>query len=139
MWKFPVNLEPDDNGTIVATIAGLPGATFGESEAEALANAADLLETVLMGLITDRADIPAPEAARGRPVVTPSLLGTLKLEVWLAMRARGWRKADLARAMAVNPRQIDRLLDLRHATPVSQLEAAFSVCGRRVIVEARAA
>lgn len=139
MWSFPVNLEPDDNGTVMVTIAGLPGATFGETEAEAIANAADLLETVLMAMIADRTDIPVAEPARGRPVVAPSLLATLKLEVWQAMRAKGWRKADLARALAVNPRQVDRLLDLRHASPVAQLEAALAACGRQVMIEARAA
>jgi antitoxin HicB len=139
MWNYPVNLESDDNGTVMATIAGLPGATFGDTEAEALANAADLLETVLMALISDRADIPEAEPARGRPVVSPSLLATLKLEVWRAMRAKGWRKADLARELGVNPRQVDRLLDLRHASPVDALEAALAACGRRVMIEAQAA
>ena len=52
------------------------------------------------------------------------------------MRARGWRKVDLARAMGLNPRQIDRLLDLRHASTVAQLEQALAVCGVRASVEA---
>lgn len=137
MLNYPVILTPDDNGTVMATIAGLPGATYGDDEAEALANAADLLETVLMAIIADRQDVPAPEAAKGRPTVSPSLLGTLKLAVYQAMRDRGWRKADLARAMALNPRQIDRLLDLDHATTVAQLEAALAACGVMATVETR--
>lgn len=138
MLNYPVELTPDDNGTVMATIVGFPGATEGENEAEALANAADLLETVLMAYIVDRRDIPAPEAAKGRHTVTPSLLGSLKLTIYQAMRDRGWRKADLARAMDLNPRQIDRLLDLDHATTVAQLEAALAACGRRIVVETEA-
>ena len=139
MFTFPVELTPDDNGTIMARIVGLPGATFGDGAAEALANAVDLLETICTAFITDRQDIPAPEEAAGRPTVTPSLLGSLKLAVYAAMRDRGWRKADLARAMALNPRQIDRLLDLRHASTVAQLEQALRICGREfeIATEAR--
>lgn len=135
--NYPVNITPDDNGTVMVTIAGLPGATYGDDEAEALVNAADLLETLLMGFIIDRADIPAPEAADGRPTVRPSLLGVLKLALYAAMRARGWRKADLARAMELNPRQVDRLLDLNHASTVAQLEQALTACGVEAEVETR--
>lgn len=137
MLDYPVELEKDDNGTVMVRIAGLPGATFGEDEADAMANAVDLLETVLTGFIIGRQDIPAPEKARGRPTVSPTLLGSLKVAVYQAMRDRDWRKADLARAMGLNPRQIDRLLDLRHASTVAQLEQALAVCGRQATVEMR--
>src|SRR5688572_29282704 len=111
MYNYPVELTPDDNGTILVTFTDLPGATFGDDEEDALARAADALETAIIGLICCRADVPKPSAAEGRRTVAPSLLGSLKLAVYEAMRARGWRKADLARAMGLNPRQIDRLLD----------------------------
>jgi antitoxin HicB len=131
MFNYPVNLEADDNGTILAWFPDLTGATFGEDEAEALANAVDLLETVLLGLIADRHAFPAPSPANERMTVSPSLLGALELSVYQAMRNRGWRKADLARAMGLNPRQIDRLLDLRHASTVAQLEQSLAACGAR--------
>jgi antitoxin HicB len=69
--------------------------------------------------------------------VSPSLLGSLKINLYRAMRGRGWRKADLARAMALNPRQIDRLLDLRHSSTVVRLEQALAACGTRVEVDLR--
>lgn len=135
---YPVNLAPDDNGTVLATFPDVPGAiTYGADEGEALANAVDALETILSALITDRRDIPAPSPARGRKTVSPSLLGSLKINLYRAMRGRGWRKADLARAMALNPRQIDRLLDLRHSSTVAQLEQALAACGARVEVDLR--
>lgn len=137
MFSYPVIIEPDDNDTVMVRFVDLPGATFGEDEADARANAVDLLETVLAGYITDRQDIPAPSPADGRKMVSPTLLGTLKLSAYQAMRDRGWRKADLARAMGLNPRQIDRLLDLRHASTVAQLEQALAVCGTRAEVELR--
>jgi multiple sugar transport system substrate-binding protein len=59
------------------------------------------------------------------------------LSLYRAMRERGWRKADLARAMSLNPRQIDRLLDLRHSSTVTQLDRALTVCGKRVELDLR--
>ena len=139
MFRYPAILEKDDDGSFMVTFVDLPGATFGEDEADALRNAVDMLETIMVAYIGDGADIPAPSPADGRPVVTPSLLGTLKLAVYTAMRSKGWRKADLSRAMGLNPRQIDRLLDLRHASTVAQLEHALAVCGERAVLELEAA
>jgi antitoxin HicB len=135
---YPVDMVPDDNDTLLVTFPDVPGAiTCGASEEEALANAVDALETLFSGLITDRRESPRPSPALGRRTVSPSLLGSLKISVYRAMRERGWRKADLARAMSLNPRQIDRLLDLRHGSTVAQLEQALAACGRRVDVDLR--
>jgi antitoxin HicB len=136
MLNYPIELTPDDNGTVLAVIPDVPGAiSYGDDATEALANAVDALESILSVFITDRRDLPAPSSGNGRPTVSPTLLGSLKVAVYQAMRARGWRKADLARAMGLNPRQIDRLLDLRHASTVVQLEQAMSVCGRKIEVD----
>jgi antitoxin HicB len=139
MLNYPVELTEDD-GTIMVSFPDIPGAhTWGEDQAEALANAVDALETMIAAMIADREAIPPPSAARRRPTVSPSLLGALKVAVYGAMRARNWRKADLARAMGLNPRQIDRLLDLRHASTVAQLEQALAVCGQKAEIELKAA
>ena len=137
MNSYRAKLTPDDNGTFLIEFPDMPGAvSFGETEQEALENGVDALETVISGLIGSRQDIPVPTAGEG-PTVSLSLLGSLKVAVYRAMRARGWRKADLARAMDLNPRQIDRLLDLRHGSTVAQLEQALGACGRRAEVETR--
>lgn len=137
MLNYPVDLV-DDDGSVMASFPDIQGArTFGDDKAEALANAVDALETMISAMIADREDIPEPSPARGRPTVSPSLLGMLKIAVYRAMRGCTWRKADLARAMGLNPRQIDRLLDLRHASTVGQLEQALAVCGRRAEVETK--
>jgi len=136
MLYYPVDLTPDDNDTVMVTFPDVPEAvSFGADEDEALANAVEALETALNGYIADRRDIPAPSALDGRPDVAPSLLGELKLAIYQAMRARDWRKADLARSMGVNPRQVDRLLDLTHASTVAQLEQASRVVGSRYVID----
>ena len=138
MRDYPVDIERDDD-VVAVTFPDFPEAqTFGDDEADALARAADALETVLWGYIGDHRPIPAPSPAAGRPTVSVSLLGALKMEVYRAMLARDWKKADLARALGVAPTQVDRLLNLDHATPVDHLERALKICGARVRVEAEA-
>ena len=138
MLAYPVELTPDDNDTVMVTFPDLPEVvSFGDDNADALARAVDALETMLASYIIDRKDIPEPSKSRRKLSVSPSLLGQLKVAVYQAMRAREWRKADLAKAMALNPRQIDRLLDLRHNSTVVQLEQAFIVCGKQPAVETR--
>lgn len=140
MYDYPATLTADDNATILVTFCDVPeAATFGEDEADALARARDALETALNGYIADRRDIPAPSEPATGPIVGVSLLVALKLGAYEAMRRRGWRKADLARAMALNPRQIDRLLDLGHASTLAQLEQAAAVAGERYVVDIRVA
>jgi antitoxin HicB len=135
MFEYAVVLTPDDNATIMVTFPDVPEAvTFGEDEADALARAADALETALLGYMQDRRPIPVPGDHPRNGMVSLGLLASLKLALYEAMLARGWRKADLARALAANPRQVDRLLDLLHASTVAQLEAALAACGRRATV-----
>jgi antitoxin HicB len=132
MFRFPVTLTPDDNETVIVTFPDVPEAvTFGTDREDALARAVDALETALAGYVQERRDLPSPSGVSAAvDTVEPSLLGRLKLAIYHAMRSRGWRKADLARAMSLNPRQIDRLLDLRHSSTVAQLEQALAACGR---------
>lgn len=133
-YSYPIDLEQDGN-TILATFSDFPGATFGEDENEALLRAVDLLVSHFMTVIAERLPVPQPSAAKGRPLIAPTLLGSLKISLYEAMQARGWRKADLARALHQNPRQVDRLLNLDHASTVAQLEAALAACGKRAVVE----
>lgn len=133
-WNYAVALERDDEGSVLATVPDLPEVvTFGDDEQDALARVVDAIETALASYIADRKDVPAPGAHDDlHHHASPSLLAVMKIELYQAMRAKGWRKADLARALNVDPRQVDRLFDLNHATPVRQLEAAVAACGMRI-------
>jgi hypothetical protein len=44
------------------------------------------------------------------------------------------RKAELARRMGIHKQQVDRLLDIDHASRIEQLEAAFSALQMRLII-----
>lgn len=136
MLAYPVDLERDTNGTLLVTFPDFAEAvTFGEDESDALLRAAGALETVLAARIDDREAIPLPSPAAGRPcVVLPALIAA-KVLLYRAMREGGVRKADLARRLGWHGPQIDRLLDLNHASRLGQIEAALAVLGKRLRVE----
>lgn len=117
-------------------VPDVPGVqTFGDDEQEALARAVDAIESMFMVLIQDREEIPRPRAPkRGEKTVTLPALTVAKLELYQAMRAAGVGKAELARRLNCHLPQIDRLLDLNHASRLDQLEQAFAVLGKRLEV-----
>ena len=137
MIKYPVCLEPDSNETVLVSFPDIPEAhTFGEDEQEALVRAVDALETALMMYIEERKDIPRPSRIRkrGRWVVLPALTEA-KVCLYHAMRQSGAHKAELARRLRWHMPQVDRLLDLRHASRLDQLEAALSVLNKKLTIE----
>jgi antitoxin HicB len=109
--------------------------TFGENRDEALLRAVDAVETALMGYVEDRRDIPAADAGQRGNFITLPALTEAKLALYQAMRAARVGKAELGRRLSCHLPQVDRLLDLRHASRLDQLEAAFSALGKRLSVE----
>jgi antitoxin HicB len=137
MLRFSVKLSKDTNDTILVDIPAIPEAhTFGEDCEEALARAVDAIETALMGYIEDRRDIPPADAKPGRGTfVSLPALTEAKIALYSAMHAGKVGKAELARRLNCHLPQIDRLLDLNHASRLDQLEAAFRVLGKRLTIE----
>jgi antitoxin HicB len=136
MLRFHVKLSKDTNDTILVEVPDVPGAvTFGEDREEALLRAPDAIESALMGYIDLRRDLPAPRAGRKGPFVTLPALTEAKLALYTAMRTAKVGKAELARRLNCHLPQVDRLLDLRHASRLDQLEAAFRALGKRLSVQ----
>ncbi|MGA9622837.1 MAG: type II toxin-antitoxin system HicB family antitoxin [Bryobacteraceae bacterium] len=137
MLRYPVTLKPDTNGTMRVEFPDVPEAnTFGEDADEALMQAVDALESALSIYIEDRRDIPKPSPVkrRGKAVILPALTEA-KLALYSTMRANRVGKAELARRLNCHLPQVDRLLDLLHASRLDQIEAAFRVLGKRLGVE----
>ena len=136
MLTYPAKFKPDENGAILVTFPDVPGAiTFGYSEQDALAHAVDALETMLMAIIEDRDPIPAPSRLkRGQKSVRVPALTEAKLNLYQAMRAARVGKAELARRLNCHLPQVDRLLDLNHASRLDRLEAAFRALGKRLSI-----
>ncbi len=133
MFEYPVDLKKDTNGTYSVSFPDVPEAhTFGDTKDEALAQATDALETALSMYIDEGRDLPKASAKRGRPIVCPSLIGTMKLGVYQAMREGKIRKTELARRLGWSLMQVDRVLDLTHSSRVEQLEAAYGALNKHV-------
>jgi antitoxin HicB len=139
MLRYPVILETDTNQTILVSFPDFPEAhTFGDDENEALARAADLLEDVLADYIESRRDIPVPSKVKKQDrVVTLPVLTEAKVRLYREMRSSGIRKAELARRLRCHMRQVDRLLDLHHASRLDQIESAFAALNKRIVIEVR--
>ena len=134
--KYPVKLTRDTNDTILVTFPDVPEAiTFGDDEQEALLRASDALEAALAMYVDDRRDIPEPSAVkRGMRAVSLPALSEAKINLYRAMRQAGVTKAELARRLNCHMPQVDRLLDLDHASRLDQLESAFLAIGKKLTI-----
>jgi antitoxin HicB len=136
---WPVDLIPAEDGGYIVNFPDLPnGWSQGDDRAEALAQAEDLLEEIVLGRMAYGEDIPLPSAAEGRPTVALPALTAAKLEAYRAMRAAGLNKKQLAERLGWQPSQVTRLFDGRHASRLDQIEAALRVLGRRLVVSSEA-
>lgn len=132
MLAYPVRLRPD-NGTVLVTSPDFPElATFGDDERNALAHAADAFEEAIAARMAARQDIPSP--SRGRRFVTLTTQTSLKVLLYQEMRRQGVNKAELARRLSWHPPQVDRLLNLNHASRLDHIDAAFAALGARLKV-----
>ena len=133
MLRYPVEFEPDDNGTVIATVPDVRGViTYGDDEADALRHAQGALLAMLSSRIDDREDIPLPSPAHGGPTVTLPLQAELKVLLYIAMRDQRITQVELAQRIGSDPKSIRRLLDLTHASRMDQVEAALAALGKRI-------
>ena len=132
MLRYPVTLTTDD-GRVLVSFPDVPGAlTYGDDRDEALTRAVDALATVFGALMKDRAPIPRPSPRRRGPAVTlPPLMGA-KVELYTAMLDQQIGKAELGRRLHWHLPQVDRVLNMTHASRVDQLEHALEAVGKRL-------
>lgn len=136
---WPVILEPAEEGGFLVNIPDLDGWTQGDDQDDALRQAEDLLEEMVLGAMAHNEDVPHPSTAGGRAVVRLPALTAAKLEAYRAMRAAGLNKRQLAERLGWRPSQVTRLFDGRHASRLDQIETALAALGRRLVVTSDAA
>src|SRR5262252_115690 len=87
---YPTQLEPEEDGGYVVTFPDFGiGVTQGDTREQALAQADDLLETMVANYMAEGWDLPEPSPARGRSFVRLAPLVAAKAEVYRAMRQTG--------------------------------------------------
>ncbi len=131
MW-YPVKLTRDTNGTILVDFPDFPEAhTFGEDHQDALLRGIDALETVIQGYMADRKAIPSPSSGY-KYGVQLSTQATIKVLLYRAMLEKGVSKSKLARDLHWHRPQVDRLLDLKHASRLDHIDAALQELDARL-------
>ena len=136
MLDYPVELTPDDNGTLLVTAPDFPEVTtFGEGRKDALARAEDALEEAIAARIAHRDDVPRPSG--GRVTVTLGSLTAVKVLLYRGMREQGVGKAELARRLNWHLPQVDRALDIGHKSRLDQLDAALLAIGLQLRISAQ--
>jgi antitoxin HicB len=142
MRAYPAVLIPDPDGGFTVTFRDVPEAiTEDDTKEEALLRAEDALESALAMYVAAKEPLPNSSAVHCGEVVVPlSALGMAKAALYDAMRDQGVGGAELARRLRWHLAQVNRVLDLRHASKMAQVEAALAALGLRLIVDvARAA
>jgi antitoxin HicB len=137
MRAYPATLIPDPDGGFAVTFRDVPEAiTEGDSREEALLHAEDALESALAMYVAAKEPLPTPSAAQPGEVMVPlSALGMAKAALYQAMGEQGVGRAELARRLRWHLAQVNRVLDLRHASKMEQVEAALAALGLRLIVD----
>ncbi len=136
--RYPMKLKPAGEGGFVVTFPDIPEAiTQGDDYDSALAMGLDALITSLDFYFADRRPVPLPSRVkRGYSVVElpPSVVA--KVLLLNAMLAGEVRPSELAKQLGVTKQEVNRLLDLRHATKIDAVANALRALGKSLELQA---
>ena len=133
MLRYPVKLTREQN-TVLVDFPDFPEAhTFGENRKEALDRAVDALMTAIDAYMKDRRLIPMPSS--GKVTVEVPSLAVPKIALYQVMRQQKMNKSELGRRLKWHLPQVDRVLDINHASRMDQIEQALGAVGRRLEVK----
>jgi antitoxin HicB len=130
-FTYPAKIEKDDWGYFLVTFRDLPyGSTDGKTIDEAKKQAADCLEEVIAGCISDEQDIPVPSPLEnGEYPIRLSAQMAAKTALYIAVQKSDIRRSELARQLNLDEKEIRRMLDPMHATKLPRIEAALHALG----------
>lgn len=134
MLRYPMKLTKEGD-TFIVSFPDVPEAhTFGEDVKEAKTRALDALLTAFDAYMKDRRPIPRP-SLKGRHFVTMPPLMEAKLALYDAMREQHVNKSELSRRLKWHLPQVDRVLNVRHASRLDSLEEALAAVKRRMTIQ----
>lgn len=139
-FVYPAAVERDEAGYFLVTFPDLPEAgTDGETLEEALIEAGDCLAEAIAGRIARQEDIPkASRKRRGQHIVTLSAHMAAKAALHLAMKEQELSTGELAHLLNCDEKEVQRLLDPKHATDLQRIEAALATIGQTLVVGVQA-
>lgn len=138
MLRYPAKIEPDSVGFLV-TFRDIPEAnSAGDTREEAEVMAADALLVAMDFYFEDRRPVPPPSLPVGDEVLVP-LPASVSAKVLLLneMIAQNVTPSELARRMDTRKQEVNRIIDLGHATKIDTIAAALSSLGRELELSVR--
>jgi antitoxin HicB len=135
-FQYPVLLTAADEGGYVVTCRDLPQlVTQGETEEDALEQAADAMDEVFATYLIEGMDLPPPSRARRRErLVSPPAETVAKAALHVAMRQAGISKIELAKRLGVDEKEVRRLLDPHYGSKLPRIAKAISLLGQRLVI-----
>ncbi|MDD2765278.1 MAG: type II toxin-antitoxin system HicB family antitoxin [Opitutaceae bacterium] len=131
---YPAHFEPATEGGFVVTFRDIPEAiTQGDTDAEALAMAEDALVSSMDFYFEDRRRVPDPsplQAGERLVELPPSI--SAKVLLLNELIDGGISNAELARRMGTRPQEVQRIVDLGHATKIDTIARALHAVGRQM-------
>ena len=136
-FRYPVLLTAADEGGYVVTCRDLPQlVTQGETEEDALEEAADAMDEVFATYLIEGIDFPRPTKARRREhLVSPPAETVAKAALHVAMRQAGISKIELAKRLGVDEKEVRRLLDPHYGSKLPRIAKAISLLGQRLVID----
>ena len=135
-YAYPCDLEPDEDGFLV-TFPDVPGAlTWGADLGEALENAQEVLELMLGCYIEERKALPNPSPSNDdQEIVMVPPPFAAKLALYATILRCDIAISELADRLGISESDAQKMLDPYVNTPISQINRALQVTGRRIVVE----
>jgi antitoxin HicB len=134
-YAYPVVIEEAGDGVTV-TCPDVPAmVTDGATRDEALERAADALVTALSFYTDAGMPLPRPSAARGRPVVSVTVLEAAKLALNDAMLAERVSNVELGRRLGLDEKAVRRLRDPLYRSHIGAVETALRSLHRKLEVD----
>jgi antitoxin HicB len=131
MLNYPVKLIADGDGWM-AQFVDIPEAlTSAPTKEEALEMAHDALETAMEFYFEDGRIVPMPsKVKRGQESVELPTSIMAKVLLLNEMLTQKVKPAELARRLGTRPQDVNRIVDLHHATKIDTLADAFRALGK---------
>lgn len=141
-FVYPASLTSDvKDGGFVVTFVDLPEAiTQGETQAEALREAADCLEEAIANRIVTGLSIPPPSRLEaGQHAIPVAALTAAKAALYIALQEAQITEAELAKRLQCEEKVVRRLLDPRHPSKLPRIESALAAIGHHLIISVQSA
>jgi antitoxin HicB len=134
VFAYPISLEPDEDGRLVATSVDFPElATDGVDIGEALANAGDALDLVIRERLRRGEPVPDPSPRQsGDFSACPEHVTAYRVALsrWALSRGRGAQK-ELAQLLNKGETHVRRLLSPEGGASMKSLVQALTAIGLR--------